>query len=366
MARHYCSGSGCGHLRRTIWRVDARPYAHATVGVMYAMMIDHFGGPEVMKWTEVPDPVAGEGEVVVAVAASALNRADTLQREGHYPPPPGSSEIMGLECSGVISAVGAGVKGWNVGDKVCALLAGGGYAQFVAVPAVQLLTVPKNYSLVDAAALPEAACTLWSNLVTPSMPKQGDVLLIHGGAGGLGTLAIQIGVALGLTVAVTAGTEEKLQLCADLGAEILINYRMEDFVEKICAIKGGANIILDVVGASYLQRNVEALASGGRLVIIGIQSGTIAEVDLRVLMGKRGSIFATTLRSRPIDGPGSKAEIVGAVQEDLWPLIESGQVRPVISQRVPITQAAQIHAEYADADFPGGKTLFAVNGSRCG
>ncbi len=324
--------------------------------------MDSFGGPDVLRWSEVADPVPAAGEIVIDITATALNRADTLQRQGLYPPPPGSSEILGLECSGVVSVVGADVDGWEVGQEVCALLAGGGYAERVAVPAEQVMYIPAGIDLTTAAALPEAACTLWSNLVMRADLSAGDVLLVHGGAGGLGTMAIQIGVALGCTVAVTAGSTAKLALCEELGATILVNYHEEDFVERVREATGGhgADVALDVMGAVYLDRNVDVLAHDGRLAVIGIQGGTVAELDLRKLMARRGAVIATNLRSRPVRGRGSKAEIVAAVQQDLWPLVEAGSVVPTIGTTRPIHEAARVHADSADGTAPGGKVLLTV------
>lgn len=299
---------------------------------MRAIMVREPGGPQNLEWTQVPDPVPGAGEVVIDVAASAVNRADLLQRQGHYPPPPGASEVIGLECSGTIAEVGEGVSGWKVGDEVCALLAGGGYAERVAVPAVQLLPVPGEVELVAAAALPEVACTVWSNVVMHAGLSEGEVLLVHGGAGGIGTHAIQVGKALGATVAVTAGSPDRLERCGQLGADITINYREQDFVEEVKREAGGADVILDNMGAKYLGRNIDALATGGRLVVIGMQGGTKAELNLGKLIAKRASIAATTLRARPVE---EKGEIVAAVREHLWPMVELGTVRPVIGQAFP-------------------------------
>lgn len=309
-------------------------------GVMRAIRLREPGGPEKLEWADAPDPVAGPGEVLVEVAASAVNRADLLQRQGHYPPPPGASEILGLECSGTIVEVGDGVEGWRVGDHVCALLAGGGYAQQVAVPVGQLLPVPNGMELTTAASLPEVACTVWSNVVMHARLTEGETLLVHGGAGGIGTHAIQVGKALGATVAVTAGSDERAQRCRQLGADIAINYREQDFVEVIKAETGGADVILDNMGAKYLGRNVDALATGGRLVVIGMQGGTKGELHLGKLIAKRASITATTLRSRPKE---EKARIVAEVRERLWPLVERGTVRPVVDRAYPMSQAGDAH-----------------------
>jgi NADPH2:quinone reductase len=312
---------------------------------MHAITIREPGGPEVLEWTEVPDPEPGPGEVLLDVAATAVNRADVLQRQGFYPPPPGASEVIGLECSGTVAALGEAVTGWRVGDEVCALLAGGGYAERVVVPAGQLLPVPAGVDLVTAGGLPEVACTVWSTVVMLSRLAKDDVLLVHGGSGGIGTHAIQVGKALGATVAVTAGSAERLDRCRGLGADVAINYREQDFVEEVRRATGGhgADVVLDNMGASYLDRNVDVLAPDGRLVVIGMQGGRKAELDLGKLLPKRASVASVGLRGRPVDGPGGKAEIVADVRARLWPLVESGAVRPVVHQVLPVQRAADAH-----------------------
>jgi putative PIG3 family NAD(P)H quinone oxidoreductase len=314
---------------------------------LHAITITTPGGPEVLKWAEVPDPEPGEGEVLVEVAASAVNRADLMQRRGMYPPPPGAPEYPGLECSGRIAAVGPGVTGWRAGDEVCALLGGGGYAQRVAVPAGQLLPVPSPVPLTEAAALPEAACTVWSNVFQLARLAPGETLLVHGGASGIGTMAIQLARALGARVLCTAGSAKKLSACMRLGAERAISYRDEDFTTVVGDVTGGrgADVILDLMGASYLSRNIKTLATGGRLAIIGLQGGAHAELDLGTLLMKRASVHATTLRARPA---AEKAEIVAAVREHVWPLIEAGTVRPVIDRSVPMAEAARAHQVLED------------------
>ncbi|WP_369132286.1 NAD(P)H-quinone oxidoreductase [Modestobacter sp. I12A-02662] len=313
---------------------------------MRAVTFSEPGGPEVLQWGEVPDPVCGPGEVLVDVAASAVNRADLMQRQGFYPPPPGSSEVLGLECSGVVSEVGAEVPGWAVGDEVCALLAGGGYAERVAVPAGQLLPRPAGVELATAAALPEVTCTVWANVFMLAGLRRCEVFLVHGGSSGIGTMAIQLAVRAGARVATTAGSAEKLAFCRELGAEVLVNYRDEDFVERVReATDGhGADVVLDNMGAKYLARNVDVLADGGRLVVIGMQGGRKAELDLGKLLAKRGSVHATALRSRPATGRGGKAEIVAAVRHEVWPDVERGVVRPVVDRRLPMSRAAEAHA----------------------
>jgi putative PIG3 family NAD(P)H quinone oxidoreductase len=303
----------------------------------------------------VPDPQPGPGEVLIDVVASAVNRADLLQRQGYYPPPPGSSEIIGLECSGTIAELGEGVTGWQVGDEVCALLAGGGYAQKVAVPAVQVLPVPEGVDLVTAASLPEVACTVWSNVVMQGRLQKDEVLLVHGGAGGIGTHAIQVGKALGATVAVTAGSAQRLERCAELGADITVNYRDQDFVEVLG--KRGADVILDNMGASYLDRNLAALAMDGRLMVIGFQGGRKTELDFGKLLSKRASVTALSLRFRPVTGPHSKAEVVAGVHEGLWPLIAKGDVKPIVHSVVPMKDAAEAHRALESSGEVFGKII---------
>lgn len=295
-------------------------------------------GSEQLQLTQVPDPVPAPDEVVIKVVAAGVNRADVLQRTGFYPPPPGASDIIGLEVSGHIAALGSQVAGWAVGDPVCALLSGGGYAEQVAVPAAQLLPIPDGVSVRDAAALPEVACTVMSNVFVGARLQPGEMLLIHGGSSGIGTHAIQVAKAFGATVAVTARNPEKLARCAELGADILIDYSYEDFV---AALKphGGADVVLDVVGAKYLGRNVDVLTKDGRLVVIGMLGGRKAELDLGKVLAKRATIMGTTLRARPTTGPGSKAEVVAATLEGTWPLIAAGAVRPVIDTVYPLAEA---------------------------
>lgn len=312
-----------------------------------------------MEWADAPDPVARQGEVVVEVAAAAVNRADLMQRSGKYPPPPGESEVLGLECSGTIAALGAGVEGWALGDEVCALLAGGGYAEQVAVPVTQLLPVPDGVALADAAALPEAACTVWSAVRDLPEPETGELALVHGGSGGMGTTAIQLLRALGWRVAATASARHR-ELCASLGAEIVIDYRSEDFVDVVRAATDGrgAGFVLDVIGADYLERNLDALALDGAITVIAVQAGTRAEVDLRRLMQRRVTLRAMTLRARPrTGGRGSKAEVVRQVREHVWPRIAAGEIRPVIGAALPLVEAQRAHELMGSAEAPGGKLL---------
>ncbi|WP_297793285.1 NAD(P)H-quinone oxidoreductase [Mycobacterium sp.] len=303
--------------------------------------------PDQLSWLEVADVSAGPGEVVIKVAAAGVNRADVLQAAGKYPPPPGASETIGMEASGVITEVGDDVTEWSVGQEVCALLAGGGYAEYVAVPAGQVLPIPSGVDLVDAAGLPEVACTVWSNLVLTAGLREGQLLLAHGGASGVGSHAIQIARALGARVAVTAGSAEKLEFCRDLGADITINYHDEDFVARLRDESDGgapgADVILDIMGAAYLDRNIDALATDGQLVIIGMQGGIKGELNIGKLLAKRARVIGTTLRGRPTAGPNSKSEIVQAVTASVWPMIGDGRVRPVIGARLPVQQAGDAH-----------------------
>ena len=325
---------------------------------MRAVAVESPGGPEVLEVSELPDPTPGPGEVVLDVAASAVNRADLLQRQGHYPPPKGASDVIGLECSGTVAAVGAEVERWKVGDEVCALLAGGGYAEKVLVPAGQLMPVPEGVDLVTAAALPEVACTVWSNVYMVAGLGPGETLLVHGGAGGIGTFAIQLATAIGSRVLTTAGSPEKVAVCRSLGADVAINYREQDFVEKVRAATDGrgVDVILDNMGAKYLGRNLDALAVEGRLVIIGMQGGTKGELDIAKLLAKRAAVIATTLRSRPV---AEKTAICAAVAEHVWPLVTAGQVTPVVHASYPLDEVAAAHTA-VEAGENVGKVLLTV------
>lgn len=305
-----------------------------------------------LSWQEVADVSARPGELVVKVAAAGVNRADVLQAAGKYPPPPGASEIIGMEVSGVITEVGDGVTEWSAGQEVCALLAGGGYAEYVAVPAGQVLPIPSGVDLVDAAGLPEVACTVWSNVVLIAGLSRGQLLLAHGGASGIGSHAIQIARALGARVAVTAGSAEKLDFCRELGADITINYHDEDFVARLQE-SGGADVILDIMGAAYLDRNIDALASDGQLVIIGMQGGVKGELNIGKLLAKRARVIGTTLRGRPATGANSKSDIVQAVTASVWPMVADGRVRPIIGARLPIQQAGDAHQRLVDGKVTG-------------
>ncbi|WP_017595421.1 NAD(P)H-quinone oxidoreductase [Nocardiopsis potens] len=311
---------------------------------MHAIEISGPGGPDVLRWSEVPDPVPGEGEVLLDVAAAGVNRADVNQRQGSYDPPPGASPYPGLECSGRIAALGPGAEGsgWAVGDRACALLTGGGYAERVAVPAGQLLRIPEGVDPAEAAALPEVAATVWSNVFMTGRLKAGETLLVHGGGSGIGTFAIQLARAFGARVVTTAGSAEKLRRCLELGADAAIDYRTEDFPARVKEETGGAgaDVVLDIMGASYLDPNLRSLAVGGRIVVIGLMGGRKAELDLGRMLVKRLSVHATTLRSRPA---AEKAGIVAGVAEHVWPLVDAGTVRPVIDRYLPLPRAAEAH-----------------------
>jgi putative PIG3 family NAD(P)H quinone oxidoreductase len=306
---------------------------------MRAITITEYGDPAVLRLTDQPDPRPDPGEVVIDVTSTAVNRADLMQRQGRYPPPPGASAILGLECAGTVAELGEGVSGFAVGDEVCALLTGGGYAERVAAPAGQVMPLPPGVDLVTAGGVPEVACTVWSTVVMHAGLAAGELLLVHGGSGGIGTHAIQVGRALGARVATTASAQ-RLPRCAELGAQILIDYREDDFAEQL---RGRANVILDNMGAKYLSRNLAALAPDGRLVVIGFQGGTTAELDLAVLLPKRASVAVIGLRGRPVEGLAGKAAICADVIAWLWPMFGDGRVRPIVHATFPLTQAAQAH-----------------------
>lgn len=339
---------------------------------MYAITASGDSGPAGLDLVEVPDPVPGPDEVLIEVAASAVNRADLLQSQGLYPPPPGAPETIGLECSGRIVALGADVEGapeWAAehlrpGAEVCALLAGGGYATHVAVPAAQVMPVPAGVPLADAASLPEVACTVWSNLCmtadvrTPTASGRRRRLLVHGGTGGIGSFAIQLATALGVDVATTAGTPDKVAACRELGAALAIDYREQDFVEEIRAWtqasgESGVDVILDVMGAKYLERNIAALGEDGRLVVIGMQGGIKGELDLSSLLGKRAGVLATNLRRRPVAGPSGKGEVCRQVVENVWPLLSSGAIRTQVSERFPLAEAGTALARLESGESSG-------------
>ena len=346
------------------------PRLRVTSAPMLVIAIPTPGGPEALTELQVPDPVPGPGEVLVGVRATAVNRADLMQREGNYPPPPGAPVWPGLECSGTVTALGDGVTTIAgdtpvaVGDDVCCLLAGGGYAEQVVVPAGQVMPLPLGpdgapIDLVQAAALPEVVCTVWSNVFLTALLRPGETLLVHGGSSGIGTMAIQLGVAMKARVAVTAGSASKLAACTQLGATILVNYREQDFVAEVRRETDGhgADVILDNMGAAYLPRNISVLAFNGRVVIIGLQGGTRAEIDLTQLIGKRAAVIGTTLRSRPSE---EKSAICDSVVEHVWPLLATGQVRPIVDQVLPLTVvgAQQAH-RVLEASTHVGKVVLA-------
>lgn len=319
---------------------------------MKAITIPQPGDADALVLAEVAIPDPAPGEVRIRVASAGVNRADIMQRKGFYDPPPGSSAYPGLEVSGTVDALGEGVEGWSLGDEVCALLVGGGYAEQVCAPESQVLPVPAGVALEDAAALPEVVCTVWSNVFMTANLLPGQTLLVHGGSSGIGTMAIQLAREVGARVAVTAGSSAKLEACRALGAEVLVNYREQDFVEEVRAATGGAgaDVILDNMGAKYLARNIDALAVNGRLVVIGLQGGARAEIDLNALLRKRAAVIATSLRARP---PTEKAAIVAAVREHVWPLVEAGRVRPVVHSRHPLADAAAAHREMEESAHIG-------------
>ncbi len=325
---------------------------------MKAVIASGEGAPDVLSLGEVPAPVPGSGEVLVRVRATAVNRADLHQREGNYPPPPGASAILGLECSGTVEAVGDGVTGWELGTEVCALLSGGGYAELVTVPATQLMRVPEGVDLVTAAALPEVACTVWSMVFDSAHLALGERFLVHGGSSGIGTMAIQLAKARGAQVFVTVGSQAKADACLALGADVAVNYREQDFAEVIATETAGAgvDVILDPIGASYLERNVASLATGGRLEIIGFLGGAKGEINLGRLMAVRGTVHSAGLRARPVE---QKAAIVAGTESHVWPLIEQGAVRPVVHAVLPLADAAEAHRLVEDSSHIG-KVLLEV------
>lgn len=315
-----------------------------------------------LEIASAPDPVPGENEVVIRVDAAGVNPADVLQRRGLYPPPVGASGVLGLEVSGRIALVGAGVRGWYAGQRVAALVDGGGYAERVAVPVAQLLAVPEGFDSVSMAALPEALCTAWSNLVDVGRLERGEHVLIHGGSGGVGSIAVQLALALGAQVLTTAGGPERVAQSRGLALEgqqdslTVIDYRSEDFFTRSQEVTGGrgVDLILDVVGAAYLDQNVKSLATGGRVVVIGMQKGSRAELNLGELLAKRASVHGTTLRSRPAH---EKAAIVSAVREHAWPLVEQGRIRPIVHARFPLEDAALAHEQLLNREVFGKVVL---------
>lgn len=320
--------------------IDDRKETRSRLEIMKAVTIKAPGDASVLHLDDVPEPIVAPGEVLIGVVAAGVNRADISQREGNYPPPAGAPEWPGLEVSGLVLQLGMGVTAFTIGDRVAALLPGGGYAERVSVPAGQVLKLPPNVELVDGAGLIEVAATVWSNVFLLGDLRAGETLLVHGGSSGIGTMAIQLARARGAHVAVTAGSAEKLAACAALGASILIDYHTEDFVERLKEEGVAAHVILDSVGGSYLERNIRALATDGHIVNIGNLSGEPATFDFGRLMAKRGAIHATSLRSR---SAAAKAAIVESVRENVWPLIADGSIVPVIAAQFPLARASDAH-----------------------
>jgi NADPH:quinone reductase len=319
---------------------------------MHAVEISQPGSPEVLKPVDRPDPVPAAGEVLIRVAAAGVNRPDVLQRRGAYPPPPGASDLPGLEVSGTIEALGEGVTEWRVGDRVCALLSGGGYATLCVAPAVQCLPIPAAMDFVSAAAVPETFFTVWTNVFDRGRLKSGEAALFHGGSSGIGTTAIQLAVARGARVFATAGSEEKCRACEQLGAERGINYKTEDFVASIKDLTGGrgVDLILDIVGGDYIARDLAALAVEGRLVVIGFMGGDMATLDFRRILGRRLTITGSTLRPR---SAAEKGEIAAALRKEVWPLFEKGVIRPVIYRTFPLDDAAAAHRLMESSEHVG-------------
>ena len=325
---------------------------------MRAVEISTPGAPEVLTAVERPDPVPAAGEVLILVAAAGVNRPDVLQRKGAYPPPPGASDLPGLEVAGTIAALGDGVHDWRVGDRVCALLSGGGYATLCTAPAVQCLPIPGAMDFVTAAAVPETFFTVWTNVFDRGRLKAGETALVHGGSSGIGTTAIQLAAARGARVFATAGSDEKCRACEQLGAERAINYKTEDFVAVIKDVtKGrGVDLILDIVGGDYIARDLVALAVEGRLVVIGFMGGDTATLDFRRILGRRLTITGSTLRPR---SAAEKGEIAAALRREVWPLLEAGTIKPVVYRTFPLDDAAAAHRLMESSEHVGKIVLVA-------
>ncbi|TNE33742.1 MAG: NAD(P)H-quinone oxidoreductase [Alphaproteobacteria bacterium] len=320
--------------------------------VMTAIEISRFGGPEVLVPGERPVPRPGPEEVLIKVAAAGVNRPDVLQRLGGYAPPPGASDIPGLEISGTVAAVGEGVRKYKVGDKLCALVAGGGYAEYCVAPEAQCLDVPEGFDLVQAAAIPETFFTVWTNVFDRGRLQGGETFLVHGGASGIGTTAIQLAKAFGARVFTTASTDEKCREVEKLGAERGINYKIEDFVEVVKELTDGrgVDLVLDMVGGDYIQRNISALAVEGRLVYIAFLGGPVAEVNFAAMMLKRLTITGSTLRPQSVQ---AKSKIGGRLEKKVWPLLSSGAIKPVMDSVFPLREAAKAHARIDDSSHIG-------------
>ncbi|MEO6604304.1 MAG: NAD(P)H-quinone oxidoreductase [Aeromicrobium sp.] len=323
---------------------------------MRAVVVSEPGDVDALDVVDLPVPEPGPGEVLIEVTAAGVNRADLMQRRGLYDPPPGATPVLGLECSGSIAAVGEGVTDLQPGAQVCALLSGGGYAEYVAVPSGQVASVPRGVSLLDAAGLMEVACTVWSNVFMMGKLDPGETLLVHGGGSGIGTMAIQLGKAFGARVAVTVGSAEKAAFCRELGADIVINYREQDFAEALKEQDVAADVILDIMGAKYLNANLSVLATAGRLVIIGMQGGVKGELNIAALLTKRAAVMATSLRARP---SAEKAAIVSAMVAQVWPLIADGTVRPIIHETYPLEDVRAAHQVLEDSSHIG-KVLLTI------
>lgn len=323
---------------------------------MRAVVVPTPGCVEALEIVDRPIPEPGPGEVLIKVTTAGVNRADLLQRRGFYDPPPGATDILGLECSGEIEAVGQGVTSLKPGAHVCALLTGGGYAEYVTVPVGQVATIPKSITLHDSGALMEVVATVWSNVFMMGKLQAGETLLLHGGGSGIGTMGIQLGSAFGATVVTTVGSEEKAEACRDLGADVVINYREHDFAEQMKAAGLKADVILDIIGAKYLSQNIAALGTAGRLIIIGMQGGVKAELDIGALLVKRAAVMATSLRARPAE---EKAAIVSAMVAQVWPLLADGTVRPIVHRTLPLDDVREAHQIVEDSSHIG-KVLLAL------
>lgn len=317
---------------------------------MRAVVVDEPGGPEALVVADRAVPEPGPGEVLIEVTAAGVNRADTLQRRGFYDPPAGTTDVLGLECAGTIRELGPDVTDLEVDSQVCALLSGGGYAEYVAVPVGQVASIPQGCTTIEAAGLMEVAATVWSNVFMIGKLQAGETLLVHGGGSGIGTMAIQVAKAFGARVIVTAGSQRKLDVCYELGADIGINYNDTDFAEYMAEHGIQADVILDIIGAKYLKPNLKVLAASGRLIVIGLQGGVKAELNLNHLLSKRAAVMATSLRARP---PGEKAAIVSSVAAQLWPLIDDGSVRPIIDRTVPLDDVVDAHRALEDSSAIG-------------
>jgi NADPH2:quinone reductase len=325
---------------------------------MTAIVIQAPGGPEVLQPATLPVPAPGAGEILIKVAAAGVNRPDVLQRKGMYNPPPGASPLPGLEVAGTVVAIGPEVTGWSVGDPVCALVSGGGYAEFCVAPAPQCLPIPKGLSATEAAGLPETLFTVWTNVFERGRLQTGERFLVHGGSSGIGTTAIQLAKAWGAIVFATAGSAEKCRACRDLGADVAIDYREQDFLAVVKEKTGGrgVDLILDMVGGDYVARNIDALAVDGRQVSIAFLKGSKVEIDLQKVMAKRLTLTGSTLRPRSV---AEKGAIAAALQAEVWPLIEAGRVRPVIHATFPLAQAAEAHALMESSAHVGKIVLLA-------